>query len=250
MYANLKLGKAPPRHDKRTLKLSNYIDRAKLPTAPDSRDWTTQVSGYGVMRNDSLGDCAIAGPGHMIQTWTAANGAESIPSDDAIVKAYAEVSGYDPRDGSNDNGCVMLDVLNYWRNTGIGGHKILGYALIEPHDVELVKIAINLFGGTDDGFALPITAQDQSVWDVVGDGVSGDSARYSWGGHCVPKPKYDALHPVCVTWGQRLPMTWEFFTAYCDECYAVLSTDWVNGSKTAPNGFDLDALTADLAAIH
>ncbi|HYB25349.1 MAG TPA: hypothetical protein VEF89_01915 [Solirubrobacteraceae bacterium] len=36
------------------------------------------------------------------------------------------------------------------------------------------------------GIALPVTAQGQTEWTVVGDGKTGNSAPGSWGGHGIP----------------------------------------------------------------
>jgi hypothetical protein len=45
-------------------------------------------------------------------------------------------------------------------------------------------------------------------------------------------------------------MSWQFYDAYMDEAFAVLSTDWISASaKAAPNGFDMAALQQDLAAV-
>jgi len=43
-------------------------------------------------------------------------------------------------------------------------------------------------------------------------------------------------------------MTWSFWNAYCDESYAIISPDFV-GKQTAPSGFDLAALQADLKEV-
>lgn len=250
MYKHLKLGKTRLKVDTRTLKLADYIDPTLvLPTAPGWIDYTTKASKFGMMLNDSIGDCAIAGPSHMVQCFTSMNGMEVIVPDGDVLSAYSDVSGYDPRTGTGDNGCAMLDVMNYWRSTGIGGHKILGYVTVNKRSSAEVLAALWLFGGLCLGLALPATAQDQAVWDVVDSSLSGSSAPYSWGGHCVPIPKYDADHAVCITWGQRLAMTWDFFNTYCDEAYAVLTADWALPGKKAPSGFDIDALKSDLVLV-
>ncbi len=249
MWHNMKLGKAKPKIDKRTLKLEDYVEPDEITKRPKDCDWTKSVGSYGMMLNDRIGDCAVAGPGHMQQTWT--KNAQSnmwFPTDEQILEAYKEISGYDGSD-ETDSGCVMLDVLNYWRQTGIGGHKIAAYVAVDPKNFAHVEAAIYLFGGVDTGFALPRTAANQSIWSVVGDGQSGDSQPYSWGGHCVPILAYNDDNPTCITWGQRLQMTWGFMRVYCDECYAVLSEDWLNNRK-APNGFDIDALLADLKKVE
>ena len=40
-------------------------------------------------------------------------------------------------------------------------------------------------------------------------------------------------------------MTWQFWNAYCDEAYGLLSPDWVNAGKT-PAGFDWQQLVTDM----
>ena len=50
-------------------------------------------------------------------------------------------------------------------------------------------------------------------------------------------------------------MTWQFWAAYCDEAYAVLSMDFLKADPAnphdpvAPSGFDLAALQVDLKAV-
>jgi hypothetical protein len=43
-------------------------------------------------------------------------------------------------------------------------------------------------------------------------------------------------------------MTWSFWDRYCDEAYCILSRDFLDGTH-APNGFDVEALRADLALV-
>jgi hypothetical protein len=43
-------------------------------------------------------------------------------------------------------------------------------------------------------------------------------------------------------------MTWAFWGRYVDEAYCLLSPDFIRRGQ-APNGFDLEALRADLALI-
>jgi hypothetical protein len=45
-------------------------------------------------------------------------------------------------------------------------------------------------------------------------------------------------------------MSWNFWAAYCDEAYGLLSKDWLEASGKAPSGFDAAALTADMAALR
>ena len=52
-----------------------------------------------------------------------------------------------------------------------------------------------------------------------------------------------------VTWGALKSMGWDFYDAYADESYAVLSADFIGTSGESPEGFDLAALRRDLAQL-
>src|SRR6185437_1570180 len=102
-----------------------------------------------------------------------------------------------------------------------------------------VQLAIELFGGIDVGVALPITAQNQAIWDVAPNWAI-EAAPGSWGGHAVPVLDYDADGLLCVTWGAPKRMTWRFWSTYVDESYAVLSSAWMNAQNGKdPEGLDL-----------
>lgn len=249
-HTQVKLGKRAPRIDHRTLRLGSYLDMATLPPIPQEADWGVKVSKWGLMLNDHLGDCTCAAAGHLIMAWTADNGNEMTPADDAILKAYEDVGGYKPGDDSTDQGCVEIDVLNYWRKTGIANHLIGGYTSIEPKNHDHIKAAIAFMGGCYIGVALPLAAQGQTVWDVTDPALAGNAAPDSWGGHAVPLVAYNDVGPVCITWGMRQQMTWAWFDAYCDEAYAIFAVDWANEGKAAPSGFNADQLKADLLALQ
>jgi hypothetical protein len=245
----LRLGKHPPRHDPRTLRLGRYLKLAELPPLPPSVSWSSAVlsaGGYPLFLNDQLGDCAIAGPGHMIQTWSANAGTIQTPTDEQILQAYRDVSGYDPADPSTDIGCNLLDVLNYWRQAGIGGVKIGAYAAISGW-TELCY-AVSLLGGALLGVSLP---------DSV---VQGDFLANPWddsvvdapnpaNGHCICSADFSVGQLPVETWGAVKPMSQGFADRFIDEAYVIFSESWLRGDGTAPNGIDRVALLADLQAI-
>jgi hypothetical protein len=251
-HSGMPLGKQRARHDPRTLQLADYLDSTTLPPAPPSRDWGTKIpaDGWGMMLNDTIGDCTCAAAAHLVQDWTSNDGELVTLSDDDVLAAYEAVSGYDPKTGANDNGAVEIDVLNYWRGTGVGGHKFDAYVALEPHNHEHVRDSINLFGGCYIGLSLPVSAQRQRTWTVPPGGPTGPGSPGSWGGHAVVLVGYNPRRVTCITWGQEKQMTWGFLDAYCDEAYALLSVDdWLQGDRKAPNGLDLGTLRADLAEI-
>ena len=249
----LKLGKQVARHDPRTLLFASYTTAA-LPAPPASFDLTGKIKAWGMMENDQIGDCTCAAAGHLIMEWTANSGKKMVtPTDKQIVAAYSAIAGYNPSTGANDNGAAEIDVLNYWRQSGIAGHKIGAYAALEPSNHNHVMDSVYLFEGCYIGVQLPISAQAQvqnhQPWSVPPGGTTGDGKPGSWGGHAVPVVSYDARGVTVVTWGALQVMTWSFWEAYCDEAYAILSTDYLTGKKENPQGFSLTELQADLADL-
>lgn len=252
-FAHLRLGRAPDVPDPRTLRLENYLDVAALPPPPPSCDYTVKVPRWPMYGNDELGDCTVAAAGHMVEAWSYTAGHPKAPTVSTVERAYWETgnppSATGTPNGPTDTGRMERAVLNYWRKTGIGRDHILAYAAVPISNVELVKTAIHLFGGVYTGIGLPLTAQRQAVWDVVGDGRSGASAPWSWGGHAVPYHAYDEHGVTLVTWGGLLKATWAFHLAYTEEVYALVNKDWIDRSGKTPSGLNMAALMADLSAI-
>jgi hypothetical protein len=245
----MKLGKRPARYDTRTLKLSDYLVKIRSP--PDEVSWVTEVPSWPMLGNDVLGDCVEAAMGHCLEQWsTYANPPGIVPSDNQVIDLYSAIAGYVPGDPSTDNGTVMLDALNYWRQTGFAGHKILAFVALNTRNLAELQAAIWLFGNAFIGIQLPVSAQGQSAWLMPDGGIySTDGVPGSWGGHCVPVVARSPHSITVVTWGQRLKMSDNFYRAYCDEAYAILSTDWLESSGASPGSFNLDQLKADLQSI-
>jgi Domain of unknown function (DUF1906) len=249
-YSQMPLGKRHARHDPRVPMLAKYLPMASLPSPPDSVDWYSRINNWGVMKNDLLGDCTCAAVGHAVLQWTTYTGRPKLLSDEDIVDLYEVVGGYNPADPSTDQGAVEVDVLNYWLNQGVDGDNITAYASIEVGNTIAVKDAINWFGNVYIGLALPISAQTQDVWSVPPGGAVGLGASGSWGGHAVPVVGYDQRGLLCVTWGQLKRMTYEFWSAYCDEAYALMSKDFVRSAGTTPNGVTWEQLQEDMQALR
>ena len=249
----LKLGKQLARHDPRTLLLASYI-KPTLPAPPLQHDLTSKINSWGMMENDQLGDCTCAAAGHLIMEWTANAGKKMVtPTDKQIVAAYSAITGYNPQTGANDNGAVEIDVLNYWRQSGIAKHKIGAYVALEPSNHIQIMDSVYIFEGCYIGLQLPVSAQAQvqnhQPWSVPPGGPTGDGKPGSWGGHAVPVVAYDQRGVTVVTWGALQSMTWSFWEAYCDEAYAILSTDYLDDKQQSPAGFNMQQLQADLADL-
>jgi len=252
-----KLGKLVKKHDPRTFQLSQYIrptPRAEIRKPPNKIGFYEKIETWPMLLNNKIGDCTCAAAGHMIKSWSTYTGDPCTPTDTAILNAYKAVSGYIPGCPGSDQGAYMLDVLNYWRHYGIGGHKITAF-LEFPTNIKKIgwhfKNSIWQFGGAYIGMQLPLSAQAQmgSVWIVPPNGPVGWGEKGSWGGHCITILEYDSGGLNCITWGAVQRMSWSFFSTYADEAYAILSPDWATASKISPSNFDYNQLMADISTL-
>ena len=244
MSFSFKLGKLPPRIDRRTLKLRDYL--VSLPPIPSAIDWTGKVNQWGMLANDAIGDCAIAAPMHQDEVWTGQTIGEIVPTDAQAIADYSAITGYDPSNPDSDTGCVMLDVLNYWRQTGIGGRKITAYVATGLTQAD-IQASIALFGSANIGLKLPSRAMQQFedffTWDDTGpDDIIG--------GHDVAAVAYTSLGVTLITWGRKQYASWPWLLMYMDEAYAALSPDWFKAGGLSPSNWNQAQLEADLLAVQ
>ena len=240
----MKLGRKPRRIDKRTFKIERYMP--VLPPIPTAIDWTGNVPDWGELGNDTVGDCTCAAAGHLEMLWTSQASTEYIPSTADVLAAYSAITGYNPADPSTDQGANMLDVLNFWRNAGIAGHKIKAYAAVNPANVPQIKSSVALFGGLYAGVNLPQSAIDATMAGQPWTNVNDNNIA---GGHAIPIVSYNLTSLTCITGGQKQIMTWAWLAKYMDEGYCVLSQDWFKPGGLTPSGFNMQTLNNDLQPL-
>lgn len=246
----LKLGKAPVKHDPRTLQFSNYVKPAVLPIPPAVFGHQNLVPDYGMCANDKYGCCVWAAAAHETKLWNAECKKVVDFTDAAVLSDYAAVTGFDPKTGAGDNGTNMLDALNYRRKVGVVDahgvrHQIEAYVQLKTGDLLELEQAMYLFGLVEIGIKFPASAMHQfntgQAWDVV----KGSKVE---GGHDVPMVGKNGSY-LCVTWGKQQPMTAAFYKKYTDESYVLLTTEMLDALGKSLEGFDVAALRADLAAL-
>lgn len=239
----------PP--DQRTLRLEAYTT-PQLPTPPATFTWMKKVNRWPMLGNGRASDCVLVTFAHLVQAWTtyAAGSPVLIPEQD-VIGAYSQITGYDPATGSNDNGTMTLDALNFWRKTGIGGHKVTAYVKVDHRNDEAVKTALHLFGGLYIAADMPLAARTQFEQGKTWTPASGSAGRRgSWGGHAMHMGAYGRTGITVSTWGRAQRATWAWWDTYVAETFAVVSTDWLDRlGGTNPLGFDLDALLTDLHRV-
>lgn len=242
------LGKRAPRRDARTLCFAAYAPQ-NLPAPPAAVDYGVLVKSWPMYANDRCGDCTAAAAAHMVQVWSAAVGAPQQPQEPQAIDLYCRVSGFDPKTGDNDGGCVELDVLNAWRQDGLAGQRITAFVSVGVKNILHVKQALHLFGGLYLGFELPACAEGAEAWQLPPGGATGENAPGTYGGHAVNAVAYDDDGITVITWGAPLRASWAFASAYMSEAWAILSPLWLRGDGIAACGIDLDDLRHDLALV-
>ena len=243
----VEFGRSKPytREEAPRLVLEHYLDTSALLPPSPVVDYASQVASWPMYGNDRIGDCTCAAAGHMIQAWTDYATTEVTIGESDVIQAYSAITGYNPATGAGDNGANEQDVLNYWRKTGIGGHKIGGFAELASLDnLTLAKQCLEVFGTIYLGINVPQSAMDQfragEPWAWTGD-------TNIIGGHAVPV-QYWGTHETgeieVVTWGKRQRMTRRFWLNYVEEAWVVFSPDWLEANGQSAGGDDLSQLRA------
>ena len=225
------LGRLPSPADPRTLTLGTYLTAGAV--LPEAVAWYKAVpsEGWRMFGNHTHGDCTCAAAAHLIMAWTANIGREAAPSEEAVLGFYDHFSKGQPWAGAD-----MLSVLRYWHREGLASHRIESYASVDRHQHVELKQAIALFGGAYVGiglpkFATPAAGRYEGVpWVLPHGGAVGDAARRPSHGHCVSIVGYDERVLYAVTWGQLKTMSWDFYDAYVEEAFVVLSPDWTSAA--------------------
>jgi hypothetical protein len=241
----VKLGRNPGIIDpRRVMLLSEHTQ--DLPPPPVTVDYTHGQKPWGMMKNDTLGDCTAAGVGHAFQVWTKnACTHEWTPTDKQVVEFYSKTTGYNPRLPWTDRGGDEPTVLDWLQRHGYFGWTIDAWGTMKNiHDHTKVKQLIDAFGGLYIGFQVPkgIPEEPGSVWDMP-------AGLEIEGGHCVFVPGYlPNGNYIVITWGEVVYMTPAFWDAYNEEAHAILAGAWFKDGKS-PTGLDRAALRAAAAAL-
>jgi hypothetical protein len=147
-------------------------------------------------------------------------------------------------------------LVKYWQTTGVkcaadsSVHTIAGSVAVDAtNDIEC-QIAVYEFAALFCAWALPLTAQGQRVWDVIGDGKTGNSAPASWGYHDTVAMAYTGPELDIDSWGLWIPVTAAYRRAYQAGFFAVVSEDMLGRTGVSPSGLDWSALVADLNKVN
>lgn len=249
-------GKKPARLGAMRHKFSAFFDPAGLPTPPMVFGRTSYFpeDGWGLLLNDQLSDCVIAGGMHETMLLAALSGNRAPKFTDAqAVAEYSEIAGYNPNaqpdangDNPTDDGTDMVDAANYRQRTGLidaagNRHKIDGFVGLK--DVKQVVLATYLFGVC--GIGVNLTRQSEDQFD----------AEEPWA--MTSKPGNEGGHYVCccgrnhdgnlliVTWGRLQAVEPAWIAERMDEAVAYLSFEALRkNTLLSQRGMDMAGLKA------
>jgi hypothetical protein len=232
------------------LYVEDFLDFGALPAPMGLIDFHSHVHDYAMLLNDQLGDCTAAALLHIIQSWTDYASVEFDPTDAEALKIYEVTGGYIPGDPSTDNGAVVQDVLDYWRKTGVNGHKIVAFAKIQDPTKVRLRQALQVFGTVYLGIECPSSALDQFNADEPWTVVPGSPIA---GGHAIALAGWNMRHSasaVVLTWGKAQHATGEFLETYTEEAWVPISEDWINAQGVTPvSGLNMQQLSEDFTLL-
>lgn len=192
---------------------------------------------WGMLGNDQVGNCTIAGAAHLDMAWNVEVGEHNtIPSAAEDEKEYFSMTG------GQDTGLAMTTVTTKWVKKGLFGYKVKAAAPVALTQIAL-KQAIQFYGGAYIGVQLPDSAQSQFIqgspttWSIVANSPID-------GGHCIIGAGFTPAGMLCVSWGQILLAEWSWIAKYMDEAYVIIPDQFVEAKK-GPSVLDLSALEAD-----
>ena len=199
---------------------------------------------WGVLANDRLGDCVEAALYHADESLYLRRGLTPYPYQaPECIELYSALTGYNPDDPSTDQGTDPSQAMAWWRDKGLPGHKLAGFAQL-PADSPHIRRAIWEFGAVIYAVALPVEAQSQGVHWRGSQGTPG-----SWGGHGIAGNSYTPDLLGFVSWGAEGDMSNDFAGAFLEQVFVPLSHDALNSAKVGPAGFDFATMRADLGAL-
>jgi hypothetical protein len=182
-------------------------------------DWSREIApgSWGMLANDTTGDCTIAAVGHAVALWRSYDPPMTFMTDAEALAAFAVVS-------PSRQGAYLKDVLARWEAEGftVGGKldKLGGYTTLPLKDHKAITDAIEQDGCVMCGVLLREAQDpgDEHPWQTTSGPVVG--------GHCVLLVKVTDQGPVCVTWGRLVQITWDWWDACADEASGLKSKDW------------------------
>lgn len=224
---------------------------AMLKPPPAAATWVKSWPGI-LGDNDKIGSCGPTALANMIKCQsTNATGKSIVIATADIVTFYSAVSGYNPAKtnpitGSNptDVGVNLEEMLTAAQTNGIGGHKVLGFAAVDPKNVPLMQWASIVGCGLMFGWNLPQSAINDTDENKPWSYVPGSPIV---GGHATANYGYVASEWDLESWEIAETADQALVNHDLEECYVVLTDAGFNNEGIAACGLDEAAIMSDFS---
>ena len=251
----VKSGRLPYVHDARTLHLKDYLSQEPELQIPEEHDWGKKIgpNNWAILGNLKINNCTCAAAGHLIMSWTSNVERLHTPTEKSIVKAYTDITGFNPKTDGIGEPVEAIKALKYWRKHGIDHHEIIAFAKLSFKSREQLKQAIYFYGGCYVGINLPKSTEKQFAeskkWTVPRVGTKGIGEPGSWMGHAMLITGYSESELTAITWGKEITMSLDFWETYVDESYAIFSSHFIQDNNT-PTKISVDVLRKDIERLQ
>jgi hypothetical protein len=242
---------APP--DPRTFDMMNYVDLAtvlpKIPSGPVGHG-SVFPTNSGILANDRVGDCVVAGTMHAIMQANILGGHPANFTSNLAVKTYSKWTGYIPGDQATDKGTDPVFAARQWQHNGVvdttgNVHRIIAYFTIPTGHFDALRAALYLFDFAGICLNLPESAQTQfpsRKWTY-------DPASPVEGGHFTLALNDDGANTELSTWGSTVDADREFMSKQGSLWLGYVTTESLVNGKSA-EGFAIGELLEDVAAVR
>lgn len=245
------------RHNLKT-SLMDIVIPSQLPPVPEhfGHIKTNDVS-WGMLGNDTAGDCVCAGACHETMLWNIATG-KPVPtfSTQTALDNYRAMQvaqgepAYNPANpDATDTGLDPIQAAAYRQQVGIKDdtgalHKIGAFVAVD--NLAQLDLGAFLFGTAGCAFQLPDDAEDyfskQQVWSNTTGAPSG--------GHYIPYGgKNSAHHRFFVTWGVLQAATKPWIEKYFVGGVVYLDMDYFDAKGFSPEGLNQEKLQEYLQQV-
>ena len=238
----MKYNKKAPLLDKVYIKFGDFL--TSLPSVPLIDP--APAFNYPMDKNDSWGDCCVAGYDHFNQIVTGLLIGTQVNFTEAKILAFYQTQnpGFNPAiPGVNDNGMCIQTFLEYLQKN----KYIVGFGRIDYTNTTEVKAAIYiglaLIGGVQLQQAQETQFAEGQLWNLVVDSPV-------LGGHCIVPCGYFGQTDTysSITWGKIQNFTKDFLTQCFDELWFVITQEHIDHPNFR-NHFDLAGFAQAVKAI-
>jgi len=155
--------------------------------------------------NDIYNDCAAVAAADLIELWTGV-----APSKEDVMAAWEAVTGQTPKGTDPGPDTNELAFLDYWRDIGVAGHRIIDFYTIKHLPAATALRNLKKYNGLYVMLALKRDCENKEVWASI-DGPD-------IGNHFVAAVDAERNGVICISWGKPRLITWPFWRAQVKTC--------------------------------